>query len=127
MPFEGCTSADDGGTEEARTCITCITCITCSERPCAWSRGDRIRIVPRRSGAVFMPAGLLDRPATRTVVLIAEPEAVSRGRRARDRQDQDYRAGNQQALNALMGMVMKSAKGLNPKLVQQRLKERLSS
>jgi aspartyl-tRNA(Asn)/glutamyl-tRNA(Gln) amidotransferase subunit B len=38
---------------------------------------------------------------------------------------QDYRAGNASALNSLMGMVMKSAKGLNPKLVQQRLKERL--
>ncbi len=39
---------------------------------------------------------------------------------------QDYKAGKQQALGALMGMVMKSAKGLNPKLVQKRLKERLS-
>lgn len=40
---------------------------------------------------------------------------------------QDYRAGKQAAFGALMGAVMKSAKGLNPKLVQQRLKERLSS
>jgi aspartyl-tRNA(Asn)/glutamyl-tRNA(Gln) amidotransferase subunit B len=40
---------------------------------------------------------------------------------------QDYRAGKQAAFGALMGTVMKSAKGLNPKLVQQRLKERLSS
>jgi aspartyl-tRNA(Asn)/glutamyl-tRNA(Gln) amidotransferase subunit B len=40
---------------------------------------------------------------------------------------QDYKAGKQAALGSLMGMVMKSAKGLNPKLVQQRLKERLSS
>ena len=38
----------------------------------------------------------------------------------------DYKAGKQQALGALVGMVMKSAKGLNPKLVQQRLKERLA-
>jgi Asp-tRNA(Asn)/Glu-tRNA(Gln) amidotransferase B subunit len=35
---------------------------------------------------------------------------------------QDYRAGKQAALGSLMGMVMKSAKGLNPKLVQERLK-----
>jgi aspartyl-tRNA(Asn)/glutamyl-tRNA(Gln) amidotransferase subunit B len=39
---------------------------------------------------------------------------------------QDYRAGKQAAFGALMGAVMKSAKGLNPKLVQQRLKERLA-
>ena len=38
---------------------------------------------------------------------------------------QDYKAGKQAALGSLMGMVMKSAKGLNPKLVQQRLKERI--
>jgi aspartyl-tRNA(Asn)/glutamyl-tRNA(Gln) amidotransferase subunit B len=38
---------------------------------------------------------------------------------------QDYKAGKQAALGSLMGMVMKSAKGLNPRLVQQRLKERL--
>jgi aspartyl-tRNA(Asn)/glutamyl-tRNA(Gln) amidotransferase subunit B len=40
---------------------------------------------------------------------------------------QDYQAGKQAALGSLMGMVMKSAKGLNPKLVQQRLKERLGT
>ena len=33
----------------------------------------------------------------------------------------------QQALGALVGMVMKSGKGLNPKLVQERLKQKLSS
>jgi aspartyl-tRNA(Asn)/glutamyl-tRNA(Gln) amidotransferase subunit B len=39
---------------------------------------------------------------------------------------QDYRAGKQTAMGALVGMVMKSGKGLNPKLVQERLKEKLS-
>jgi aspartyl-tRNA(Asn)/glutamyl-tRNA(Gln) amidotransferase subunit B len=38
---------------------------------------------------------------------------------------QDYRSGKQAAMGALVGMVMKSAKGLNPKVVQERLKERL--
>jgi aspartyl-tRNA(Asn)/glutamyl-tRNA(Gln) amidotransferase subunit B len=38
---------------------------------------------------------------------------------------QDYRAGKQAALGSLIGMIMKSAKGLNPKLVQERLKQRL--
>ncbi|HEY8665780.1 MAG TPA: Asp-tRNA(Asn)/Glu-tRNA(Gln) amidotransferase subunit GatB [Tepidisphaeraceae bacterium] len=37
----------------------------------------------------------------------------------------DYRAGRQAAFGALVGMVMKSAKGLNPKVVQERLKARL--
>jgi aspartyl-tRNA(Asn)/glutamyl-tRNA(Gln) amidotransferase subunit B len=40
---------------------------------------------------------------------------------------QDYRAGKQSAMGALVGMVMKSAKGLNPKLVQERLKAKLGS
>jgi aspartyl-tRNA(Asn)/glutamyl-tRNA(Gln) amidotransferase subunit B len=38
---------------------------------------------------------------------------------------QENRAGKQAAIGALMGMVMKSGKGLNPKLVQQRLREKL--
>jgi aspartyl-tRNA(Asn)/glutamyl-tRNA(Gln) amidotransferase subunit B len=38
---------------------------------------------------------------------------------------QDYKAGKQAAMGALVGMVMKSAKGLNPKLVQERLKAKL--
>ena len=38
---------------------------------------------------------------------------------------QDYRAGKQQALGSLVGTILKSTKGLNPKLVQQRLRERL--
>ncbi len=38
---------------------------------------------------------------------------------------QDYKAGKQQALGSLVGMVMKSNKGLAAALVQQRLRERL--
>jgi len=38
---------------------------------------------------------------------------------------QDYRAGKQAAMGALVGMVMKSTKGLNPKVVQERLKQKL--
>lgn len=37
----------------------------------------------------------------------------------------DYKAGKQSAMGALVGMVMKSAKGMNAKLVQERLKEKL--
>jgi aspartyl-tRNA(Asn)/glutamyl-tRNA(Gln) amidotransferase subunit B len=39
---------------------------------------------------------------------------------------QDYKSGKQAAMGALVGMVMKSAKGLNPKIVQERLKAKLS-
>jgi aspartyl-tRNA(Asn)/glutamyl-tRNA(Gln) amidotransferase subunit B len=39
----------------------------------------------------------------------------------------DYRAGKQSALGALVGMVMKSGRGLNPKMVQDRLRSRLES
>ncbi|MCY2954740.1 MAG: Asp-tRNA(Asn)/Glu-tRNA(Gln) amidotransferase subunit GatB [Planctomycetota bacterium] len=38
---------------------------------------------------------------------------------------QDYKSGKQAAFGALVGMVMKQAKGLNPKLVQERLKQKL--
>jgi aspartyl-tRNA(Asn)/glutamyl-tRNA(Gln) amidotransferase subunit B len=38
---------------------------------------------------------------------------------------QDYRAGKQQAMGALVGMVMRAGKGLNPKIVQERLREKL--
>jgi aspartyl-tRNA(Asn)/glutamyl-tRNA(Gln) amidotransferase subunit B len=37
----------------------------------------------------------------------------------------DYKAGRTAALGSLVGMVMKSGKGLNPKMVQERLKEKL--
>jgi aspartyl-tRNA(Asn)/glutamyl-tRNA(Gln) amidotransferase subunit B len=39
---------------------------------------------------------------------------------------QDYKAGKQAALGSLVGMIMKSSKGLSAKVVQERLKERLS-
>ena len=39
----------------------------------------------------------------------------------------DYKAGKQAAMGALVGMVMKSGKGLNPKMVQERLREKLAT
>jgi aspartyl-tRNA(Asn)/glutamyl-tRNA(Gln) amidotransferase subunit B len=38
---------------------------------------------------------------------------------------QDYRAGKQSAMGALVGMVLKNGKGLNPKMVQEALKRKL--
>jgi aspartyl-tRNA(Asn)/glutamyl-tRNA(Gln) amidotransferase subunit B len=40
---------------------------------------------------------------------------------------QDYKAGKQTAMGALVGMVMKNGKGLNPKMVQEALKRKLGS
>ena len=40
---------------------------------------------------------------------------------------QDYKAGKQTAMGALVGMVMKNGKGLNPKMVQEALKKKLES
>jgi aspartyl-tRNA(Asn)/glutamyl-tRNA(Gln) amidotransferase subunit B len=39
---------------------------------------------------------------------------------------QDYKGGKQAALGALVGMVMRNGQGLNAKVVQERLRERLS-
>jgi aspartyl-tRNA(Asn)/glutamyl-tRNA(Gln) amidotransferase subunit B len=38
---------------------------------------------------------------------------------------QDYRAGRQSALGAVVGMIMKQGKGLNPKMVQERIRGKL--
>jgi len=38
---------------------------------------------------------------------------------------QDYKAGKQSAMGSLIGIVMKSGKGFNPKIVSERLKEKL--
>jgi aspartyl-tRNA(Asn)/glutamyl-tRNA(Gln) amidotransferase subunit B len=38
----------------------------------------------------------------------------------------DYKAGRQAAFNSLFGMVMKNAKGLNPKMVQEILRKKLA-
>lgn len=40
---------------------------------------------------------------------------------------QDYKSGKQAALGSLVGMIMKSTRGLNPKLVQERLRAKLGS
>ena len=37
----------------------------------------------------------------------------------------DFKAGKQQAMGALVGLVMRSGKGLNPKLVQERIRQKL--
>jgi len=39
---------------------------------------------------------------------------------------QDYKAGRQSALGAVVGMVMKQTKGLNPKMVQEQIRRKLS-
>ena len=40
---------------------------------------------------------------------------------------EDFKAGKQAALGSLVGLIMKGTKGLNPRLVQERLKQRLGA
>ena len=63
-------------------------------------------------------------PATADATVDAAIDAVLAGN---PKPLQDYKAGKASALGALTGMVMKSAKGMNAKLVQERLKEKLST
>jgi aspartyl-tRNA(Asn)/glutamyl-tRNA(Gln) amidotransferase subunit B len=39
----------------------------------------------------------------------------------------DFQAGKQNALGPVIGMILKAGKGLNPKLVQERIRAKLSS
>ena len=39
---------------------------------------------------------------------------------------QDLKAGRQAAMGALVGMIMKTTKGLNPKVVQERLRHKVT-
>src|SRR5439155_10760326 len=48
--------------------------------------------------------------------IAANPKAVA-----------DFKSGKQAAMGSLVGAVMKGAKGLNPKMVQERLRSKLSS
>jgi aspartyl-tRNA(Asn)/glutamyl-tRNA(Gln) amidotransferase subunit B len=97
---------------------------------------DANKIAPSSAGAIFDKLVERDVPADQLAAELglvqvsdtgAIDAAIDKLIAENPKSLQDYRAGNQQALNSLMGMVMKSARGLNPKLVQQRLKERLQA
>ena len=96
---------------------------------------DQNKIAPSSAGAIFDKLIEEDAPAedlAKSLGLIQSSDtgaidaAIDALLAANPKPIADYKAGKQAALGALVGMVMKNGKGLNPKLVQERLKERLN-
>jgi aspartyl-tRNA(Asn)/glutamyl-tRNA(Gln) amidotransferase subunit B len=83
---------------------------------------DRLREKDAPAEAIAQELGLMQVSDTSAIdaaidaVIAANPKPL-----------QDYRAGKQTAMGALVGMVMKSGKGLNPKMVQEALKKKLGA
>ncbi len=81
---------------------------------------DRLRENDAPAEAIAQELGLMQVSDTSAIdaaidaVIAANPKPL-----------QDYRAGKQTAMGALVGMVMKSGKGLNPKMVQEALRKKL--
>jgi len=81
---------------------------------------DRLREKDAPAEAIAQELGLMQVSDTSAIdaaidaVIAANPKPL-----------QDYRAGKQTAMGALVGMVMKSGKGLNPKMVQEALRRKL--
>jgi aspartyl-tRNA(Asn)/glutamyl-tRNA(Gln) amidotransferase subunit B len=81
---------------------------------------DRLREKNAPAEAIAQELGLMQVSDTSAIdaaidaVIAANPKPL-----------QDYRTGKQTAMGALVGMVMKSGKGLNPKMVQDRLKSKI--
>jgi aspartyl-tRNA(Asn)/glutamyl-tRNA(Gln) amidotransferase subunit B len=95
---------------------------------------DANQISASSAGAIFDHLLQKDAPAQQTAAELgllqvsdssAIDAAIDAMIAANPKPLQDYRAGKQTAMGALVGMVMKSAKGLNPKMVQEALKKRL--
>jgi aspartyl-tRNA(Asn)/glutamyl-tRNA(Gln) amidotransferase subunit B len=95
---------------------------------------DANKIAASNAGAIFDSLMAEDAPAesiARALGLIqvsdsgAIDSAIDAVIAANPKPLQDYKAGKASAMGALVGMVMKSGKGLNPKMVQERLKEKL--
>jgi len=121
----------------------------CNERGCALSELgilpervaeiarliDANQVAPSSAGAIFDKLIEEDAPAEAVakslgLIQVSDTGAIDAAIDALIAKNppplQDFRSGRQQAMGALVGMIMKSAKGLNPKMVQERLKERLS-
>ena len=96
---------------------------------------DANQISASSAGAIFDHLADHDAPAQQTAAELgllqvsdrsAIDAAIDAMIAANPKPLQDYRAGKQTAMGALVGMVMKSGKGLNPKMVQEALKKKLS-
>ena len=96
---------------------------------------DQNKLAPSSAGAIFDKLTEEDAPAeqiAKSLNLIQTSDAGAIDSVIDDlimknpQPLQDYRAGKQAAMGALVGMIMKNGKGLNPKIVQERLKRKLS-
>jgi aspartyl-tRNA(Asn)/glutamyl-tRNA(Gln) amidotransferase subunit B len=96
---------------------------------------DQNKIAASSAGAVFDKLMEEDAPAedvAKALGLIqvsdtgAIDSAIDAAIAANPKAVADFKGGKQAALGSLTGAVMKSAKGLNPKLVQERLRAKLS-
>ena len=121
----------------------------CNERACALSELgilpqrvaeiaqliDANKIAPSSAGAVFDKLMEEDAPAEDVakslgLIQVSDTGAIDAAIDALIAKNppplQDFKNGKQAAMGALVGMIMKSGKGLNPKMVQERLKQRLT-
>ena len=97
---------------------------------------DQNQLAPGSALAVFEAMGAADTSATEVVAKlglaqVSDTSAIDAAIDAVIAQNpralQDFKAGKQSALGAVVGMVMKNGKGLNPKMVQERLRSKLGS
>jgi aspartyl-tRNA(Asn)/glutamyl-tRNA(Gln) amidotransferase subunit B len=96
---------------------------------------DQNKIAASSAGAVFDKLMEEDAPAEQIakslgIIQVSDTGAIDAAIEAaiaaNPKAVADFKAGKQAALGSLTGAVMKSAKGLNPKLVQERLRAKLS-
>ena len=96
---------------------------------------DQNKIAASAAGALFDRLMELDSPAEQVaselgLMQVSDGGAVDAAIEAviaqNPRAVQDFRSGKQAAMNMLVGMVMKGAKGLNPQMVQERLRAKLN-
>ena len=96
---------------------------------------DQNKIAASAAGALFDRLMERDAPAEQVasalgLVQVSDGGAVDAAIEAviaqNPRAVQDFRSGKQAAMNMLVGMVMKEAKGLNPRMVQERLRAKLN-
>ena len=92
------------------------------------------KVAPSNASAVFRKLREKDQPAESAaaeagVIMASDTGAIDAAIDAMIAQNpkslQDYKGGKQSALGSLVGMVMKSGKGFNAKVVQERLKAKI--
>jgi aspartyl-tRNA(Asn)/glutamyl-tRNA(Gln) amidotransferase subunit B len=97
---------------------------------------DQNKVSASSAGAIFDKLRENDRPAEQLAADLGLTQVSDTGAidtaidaviAANPKPLQDYRAGKQSAMGALVGMVMKNGKGLNPKMVQEALKRKLEA